>query len=172
MTMQCPRCRTALETSTTEGVRFERCAACDGLALAVPVLRRFAPEGRVRDVWLDLPEARPGAACPSCSNAMREISVDCDGAKVAIDVCKACQLLWFDAKELEQFSPERQAPAPRTDRLSPKAAEACAVAEIAAREQMQQDREDAAAIAAALWLASGSSFAALIVMKRLAEQRR
>ena len=172
MTMQCPRCRTALETSTTEGVRFERCATCDGLALAVAVLRRFAPEERVREVWIDLPGARPGGACPSCSNAMREISVDCDGAKVAIDVCKACQLFWFDATELKQFSPERQAPPPRTDRLSPKAAEACALAEIATREQTEQDLEDAAAIAAALWLAGGPSLAALLVVRRLAEHRR
>ena len=100
------------------------------------------------------------------------LMVGYSGAKVAIDVCKACQFLWFDSKELEQFSPERQAPPPRTDRLSPQAAEAFAVAEIVAREQMQQDREDAAAIAAALWLAGGPDLAALLVVRRLAEQRR
>lgn len=156
--LRCPRCRTALASTTTDGARFERCSNCKGLAVAVGVLRRFAPSDRVRAIWVNLPASRPGADCPSCSRMMAETKVAAGDDHVELDVCKACQLLWFDADELARFSPQRQSPPPRERPFSPAAAEAVATADIAFRAQRQRELDDARAIGTALWLFGGTDF--------------
>ena len=102
---------------------------------------------------------------------MRETPIATGAEHLALDVCKPCQLLWFDATELAQFSPARQAPPPRTDRLSPDAAEALFLAEAEGRETLELAEEQAAAISAVACAALGSNLFSLVLLKRLAERR-
>jgi Zn-finger nucleic acid-binding protein len=126
--MRCPRCAADLAPEAHGGARFDRCPKCRGVAVTVALLRRFADAKRVRDLWLNLAVGHGDAPCPSCARPLLSTPVDCGGRTIAIDVCKPCQMLWFDADDLAAFSPGRQAPAASPDHLSPAAAEALVAA--------------------------------------------
>ncbi len=110
--MKCPRCPATLETTRFTRGRMIICPDCGGSAPTVELLRRFAPKERVDDLWR---EARDGHVksvlhCPGCEAAMRRVTLVAPGHTVQLDCCRLCHLVWFDADELKEFSPERQAP--------------------------------------------------------------
>jgi Zn-finger nucleic acid-binding protein len=41
--------------------------------------------------------------CPSCGHALREFAASGSGRRIRLDLCKRCQLMWFDKNELEVF---------------------------------------------------------------------
>src|SRR3954467_15291337 len=111
--LNCPRCQTALQiTRTAHGV-FWGCAKCGGRAINVELLRRtFSPES-INPLWLHAirGEGMSSCACPSCANAMTEVSLS-DAAGVRVDVCKLCHFVWFDMHETDTLRP-REVPKPR-----------------------------------------------------------
>jgi Zn-finger nucleic acid-binding protein len=111
-----------LKAAPVGGAATFRCPTCGGAALTIALLRRFAPAERLRRLWRALADGTPGDPCPSCARPLLVVAPHGERT-VAIDVCRGCQLLWFDAEELAAFSPERQAP-PDEPGLSPAAAEA------------------------------------------------
>lgn len=140
--LSCPRCRAALDAA-------HACPKCRGVAVNVAVLRQFAPADRVKRLWAALDEGAPGDPCPSCARPL--LVVPPYGERgVAIDVCRRCQLLWFDADKLAAFSPERQKPAPRTHELSPRAVEAIVKAEISGQILGNEAERDAERVATVL----------------------
>ncbi len=150
MSLRCPRCRVDLAPEAHGGARFDRCPRCGGVAVNMAVLRQFAPGKRVRDLWLNLPAGRADAPCPSCARPASATPVACGARKVEIDVCKACQVIWFDKDDLAAFSPTRQAPEKKADDLSPAAAEAVVLARLEAEALGEQAEREALLVSIAL----------------------
>jgi Zn-finger nucleic acid-binding protein len=77
------------------------------------VLRRYLASDTVKKLWWtavteSIPAEKP---CPSCGQALREFATSGEGRRVCLDLCKTCQLMWFDKHELALF-PRAPEPAP------------------------------------------------------------
>jgi Zn-finger nucleic acid-binding protein len=104
--MTCPTCRRALTVS--HGTRETRgaiwvCGRCKGAAANLAVLRKRLKPGLVTDLWRTMlsqgaPAYRP---CPVCHDAMSSFTAPLDTAEITLDLCKKCQIIWFDGGELE-----------------------------------------------------------------------
>ncbi len=88
-------------------------AVCSGVAANLTVLRKHLAEDVVRDFWRKAVDASTpsGNKCPSCSRPFREFVVRHEDRSLRLDLCRQCQLMWFDRGELEAF-PESAAPEP------------------------------------------------------------
>jgi Zn-finger nucleic acid-binding protein len=148
--LRCPVCRVDLAPEPHGGVRFDRCPRCRGVAVNLAVVRQFAPANRVRELWINIPVGRAGAPCPSCRRPLLATPVACGERTIDVDVCRACQVLWFDADELAAFSPKRQAPRKSTEPLSPAATEAVVRAKMYAESLGEQAEEEARIVSAVL----------------------
>src|SRR6266403_4508662 len=104
--MRCPHCRQPLVRADHPPLRVWTCSACGGCAATLAVLRRAIRHDVLQQVWnRTTGHARTSLLrCPSCSNAMN--CVPTEGPEV--DLCRACQLVWFDAGELDEL-PHRSA---------------------------------------------------------------
>ena len=58
-----------------------------------------------KKVWQKLhsDETATGRPCPGCSNPLSEVEADGQGSEILIDVCRSCQILWFDDKEFSSL---------------------------------------------------------------------
>jgi Zn-finger nucleic acid-binding protein len=151
--LRCPRCRTDLATVAASGWEMYRCPGCDGVAVTMALLRKFAPRNRVNELWFQLADGTPGDPCPSCARPMTGTRVACEGLAVDLDGCRTCQTIWFDADELARFSPDRREPPPRADAnadLSPRARAAVARATVEAETLGTRAQTQAAAVIAIL----------------------
>jgi Zn-finger nucleic acid-binding protein len=111
--MQCPRCGKPLTLEKDPRGGMWRCAVCSGVAANLTVLRRHLEADVVRDFWRKAVDASTpsGNKCPSCSRPFREFVVRHEDRSLRLDLCRQCQLMWFDRGELETF-PESTAPEP------------------------------------------------------------
>ena len=97
--MRCPNCGSSLiRTAGDRGIFFS-CEGCKGRSVGVALLRRTVERSFVNDIW-SRSESAPGSGrdCPSCSNEMRAVDVT---PTETLDVCKPCQLVWFDPSAFE-----------------------------------------------------------------------
>ncbi len=136
----CPRCNLPLlRTALPQGMAFQ-CPKCRGRALGISVLRKMVPQQVVHDLWLRArqDDAAKGADCPMCQQPMAEVPVQAGGGTVTLDVCTACQFVWFDAKKLEQLPAVPREPSLR-ERLPEEAREKLALAQVKLLEQREQD---------------------------------
>ncbi len=110
--MDCPRCATGLNVTFCTGGRMMRCPVCDGVAVTVEMLRRFAPKDRVSRIWRQAMEEHvvSDLACTGCAGPLRRATFDAQGVNVRVDACTHCHIVWFDANELAEFSPQRSEP--------------------------------------------------------------
>ena len=81
------------------------CETCAGVAVNVAVLRKYLDVKIVRKFWFKAThEGQPSdRKCPSCEQILNEFTVGEYNRKVQLDLCKMCQLIWFDRNELEMF---------------------------------------------------------------------
>ncbi|MBL9079959.1 MAG: rhomboid family intramembrane serine protease [Planctomycetes bacterium] len=115
------------------------CGRCNGRAIALPVLRRNFAAGVDRAVWKEAFHGPPnGVDCPSCGRAMTVARVQFDDEPVALDVCRACALVWFDPAEHLQLPP---APEPPSDGLTPEARQQLAILEVQATMRRWQESD-------------------------------
>lgn len=101
----CPECRAALHEARVFGEPRYGCAACGGLAVPFAALARIA-DPQVNALVHDAVEhaARPSDRdCPKCARRMARIDLVLSGLVVVVDACRGCELVWFDAGELEQI---------------------------------------------------------------------
>ncbi len=110
--MNCPDCETSLTSRAKVGRHFFFCSDCHGQAVTLPVLKSEVDQVYVKELWAF---ARPASctkmrACPSCRSKMQSIHPPAaagSGASalddLTLDLCRACQLLWFDAGELQRL---------------------------------------------------------------------
>ena len=68
--------------------------------------------------------------CPSCPRPMQEVNLCCDDGNLVLDVCRACQFVWFDPGEFEALPAKPVVPPP------------------AGRSFSEKDREEIASAAA------------------------
>ena len=101
----CPVCERELLVVRRPGVQTYHCATCNGRAITMSVLRRFAPKKYVDDVWNTMwsrstPSERE---CASCEKQMVGFVLEVREGIIGARGCRSCQLVWFDISELTRF---------------------------------------------------------------------
>lgn len=81
----------------------------------MPLLRRLVEPSALRQIWnrtfdAEVPSRRH---CPACHRPMLQVAAERAAERIPLDVCRGCQLLWFDADEFEAMPPPPPPP-PRT----------------------------------------------------------
>lgn len=111
--MLCPRCGKPLSLEKHPHGGLWRCVQCSGVAVNLAVLRRHLEEQVARDFWLRAGKASVPSQkrCPSCSKPLREFVAVHEKQSLLLDLCRPCQLMWFDPGELETL-PESKPAAP------------------------------------------------------------
>lgn len=105
--MLCPDCGSSLVAAAWLGDAAWRCGGCGARAVPLAALERGAQprfyaalECRIGDEAAAA-GVRTGA-CPACRVAMLRVELPLHALVVQLDVCRACRLAWFDAREVEQ----------------------------------------------------------------------
>lgn len=113
MSMQCPRCKTALvrgrlsDHSILEKVH--NCESCKGTFIGAPDLEEI--EAQHDDVFFEFHHIPDEAhqleplACPACNVTMQKVRSERD-AQVVMDLCPQCKHTWLDGGELEALKTE------------------------------------------------------------------
>lgn len=97
--MRCPACGRELSPFQTTAGLVLRCEQGHGTSINVAVLRRRFDETLA--LWRAASGQPQGSRpCPSCARAMRAFSWQAQ-QPVELDACSTCQLVWFDAAEIE-----------------------------------------------------------------------
>lgn len=125
---RCPRCSTPLQPLRKQGLCIWACAECDGRLATVATLCRTLEPAFVHRTWSAARErGEPSArACPGCRSTMRSSAPDGADSALRLDVCVVCQLVWFDARELDSAPKKRVQPPTDPPQLSPAARAAAA----------------------------------------------
>src|SRR5438552_1623456 len=97
----CPRCNVPLKKVQSTGRVFWRCDRCDGRAITLELLRRTFTAESINPLWLHAirGEGTKAGPCPSCRNPMIDVELS-ENAKVDVDVCRICHMVWFDPHEM------------------------------------------------------------------------
>lgn len=103
----CPNCNNQLTQSKSKVGIFWFCQGCNGRAVTFPVLRKAIDKNTANRLWLLAVDERgtEGRACPGCERSMCEIPFGPSELGLRLDVCRRCQIVWFDPKEYELLPP-------------------------------------------------------------------
>ena len=143
----CPNCSSDLSRAQNQLGVYWYCPRCTGRAVNLAVLRKAVAPEFVTGIWrtAHTSAGKPGRPCPSCGLAMLEVPAPSAEATLRLDVCKRCQFVWFDPRELEAAPPAPARPAepvPGTD-LPQAAHEALALCEVKRlADQAQYDDDE------------------------------
>lgn len=106
MSINCPKCKVATKPFTLDAdLQFDRCDSCHGMWMDKGELGRTA--GDTRD-FIDHQKAMTGPKtdyqCPKCTlgTKLHEIAY-APNTKLIVEVCKACEGVWLDSRELPQI---------------------------------------------------------------------
>jgi len=115
MEFLCPACNTPLKAQKPDGVRLWKCASCGGFAISVPTVRKGLAPGTFKKIWQKISsgETTPGRPCPGCRKPLNVVEADAQDGAVMIDVCRSCQLLWFDNEEFSGLPKAEAAASPQ-----------------------------------------------------------
>lgn len=110
---ECPGCDLRqVRTPVGKGVLWV-CPRCGGRVGTIGLLRKILDRPILERYWWSArrrkPVGRPGRPCPSCHLPMREIDGPPGTGLPALDICKYCQLFWFDPGEFRRL-PKSEAP--------------------------------------------------------------
>ena len=136
--MICPKCKTMLSpTGIAEGLLW-KCQLCSGIAANMAVLRKHLKDDIVKKLWLEAITASTTSnrKCPSCVNMLKEFIVSRDDQQIRLDLCKICQLMWFDKDELDAFPKAEKLPSPLMD-------ENLAIAKVQLESQLENEQSSA-----------------------------
>ena len=108
--MICPKCETLLSPMRVAEGSLWKCQACSGVAANVAVLRQYLKDDTVRRIWLEAitVSTLSNRKCPCCVQMMKEFTVSRENRRIDLDLCRTCQLIWFDNDELEAFPRARK----------------------------------------------------------------
>ena len=125
--MKCPECQIDLQMDKSlKGVLWQ-CTQCSGVAANLAVLRKLLGPDVALNFWREAMSSTPAnRPCPSCHQTLHAFKCDVDHNAIELDLCKRCQILWFDKGELEAFPMEAVA----ADPLSPEARKMLALSEL------------------------------------------
>lgn len=133
--MICPKCKTSLRPTRVAEGSLWKCEVCSGIAVNMAVLRQYLKDDTARKLWLEAITASTlsNRKCPCCVQMLKEFTVSRDNRRIHLDLCKTCQLMWFDRNELEAF--------PRIEKLhSPDMDENLAIAKIGLEAELESDQ--------------------------------
>lgn len=135
----CPACQHPLVRQKTAAGMVYQCKHCGGRAVALPVLRRALPRKLADVLWREARrnDRHRGKRCPACRRLTSEVAVPGSEGLVPIDVCTACNFVWFDPREFQQFP--KAPPPPAVREMPEKAREALAMAELRRDELRHRD---------------------------------
>ena len=136
--MICPKCKTTLSPTRVAEGSLWKCEACSGVAANVAVLRKYLKDDTVRKLWLEAitSSTLSDRKCPCCVKMLKEFTVSRDNRRIHLDLCRTCQLMWFDKNELETF--------PRVEKLHrPDMDENLAIAKIGLEAQLENEQSSA-----------------------------
>jgi Zn-finger nucleic acid-binding protein len=138
--MLCPRCGKPLHLEKHLHGGLWRCPKCSGVAANLAVLRRHLEEEVARDFWRRAGQASVPSTrrCPSCSRTLREFVATHEQQSLRLDLCRPCQLMWFDPGELEAF-PESKKPESSEKATPSEIDQQIALAKIQAEGAMEED---------------------------------
>jgi Zn-finger nucleic acid-binding protein len=110
----CPGCRIPLRQMRMDPGIFWACPQCGGRALNVELLRRTFTDESINPFWLHAirGQGKTGRDCPCCRHSMIEVPLADDPGAPAIDVCRSCHFVWFDASEIGELRPKEIPPSP------------------------------------------------------------
>ncbi|MCB9744216.1 MAG: rhomboid family intramembrane serine protease [Alphaproteobacteria bacterium] len=137
ISLRCPHDRVALQAVRKGPLRFYRCESCQGVAVNLAALRKLSSPEAARGLWraaLDVGRCE-GPACPSCERPCTVVPPTAE--RPELDLCRSCQVVWFDAGELEQSAGAAPEPPPASKELPPEGAE------LLARLKSEQIADDA-----------------------------
>lgn len=122
---QCPRCGDGLEFERLGRLRRWVCAHAHGEAVTVSALRQLVERPVFVAFWSSFRASDDkGLACPSCARPAVSVTHPTAQGPLEVDVCAACQLVWFDASERQQLDPSRPELPERQERHAGLSAEA------------------------------------------------
>ena len=122
--MKCPGCGATLKRASIKDRISFKCPQCGGSLTAVGVLRALCRDKEfVNQLWKDSFTAvlSPDKKCPCCNQAMRRtfVSGKTDSFALELDVCRSCQMVWFDPGELAHVKLSEE----QLEKLPPRARE-------------------------------------------------
>jgi len=105
MDFTCPTCNVLLEPQKRGDIRLWKCAACKGLVISLPTVRKGLDPKAFKKIWQQLysDKAATGRPCPGCRKPLSVVEADGQDSGILIDVCRSCQILWFDDKEFSDL---------------------------------------------------------------------
>ncbi|MEJ2702672.1 MAG: hypothetical protein P8Z79_09555 [Sedimentisphaerales bacterium] len=103
--LTCPACQVPLSRLVTPDGALWRCETCSGMAANLAVVRKRLSAEIVREFWLKATaESVPSnRKCPSCAQRLSEFTACVNEQRIRLDLCRPCQLMWFDKNELGAF---------------------------------------------------------------------
>jgi len=121
MDFTCPTCNVLLEAQKLEDILLWKCASCSGLVVSLPVVRKGLGPQAFKKTWQKLysGETEAGRPCPGCRKPLSVVEADGGDGVLMIDVCRTCQILWFDDKEFSALPKVEQKKQPEGDLRSP-----------------------------------------------------
>lgn len=125
---RCPNCGVGLEEMNTKAGILFACPACSGAMISLAVLRRSVNPDAIRLIWQNVTHSQtPGPRlCPACEQHMMPVPATSQPTAPTLDVCRLCQMIWFDPSEYDAMP--KPPPPPKADKpLSPEAKQALAM---------------------------------------------
>lgn len=97
--MHCPHCRQKLSRNDSPPFLLWACGQCGGCAATLANLRKGIQHAALQHAWnRTIGENRlTRLPCPECRACMHRVPVT---AGPEIDLCRQCQVVWFDAEEI------------------------------------------------------------------------
>lgn len=73
--------------------------------ISIPTVRKGMKPRAFKRIWQQLysDDVETGRPCPGCKNPLSVLKADGKDGGVLIDVCRSCQVLWFDDKEFSSL---------------------------------------------------------------------
>ena len=105
MDFSCPSCNVLLQVQTLGDTRLWKCTSCEGLVISLPIVRKGMGPKAFKKIWQKLysGETENGRPCPGCKDPLSVVEAEGQGGAIMIDMCRTCQILWFDDKEFSDL---------------------------------------------------------------------
>ena len=114
----CPNCQAGLVCSRADGEPFWSCSKCGGRAVWFSWLRKQGAQELIAELWSPAHEARGECKrpCPLCDKLMLSVPTPLAAKALLLDLCKPCQLVWFNPTEYEQVLKDYSEPTEEKER--------------------------------------------------------
>lgn len=101
----CPTCNVSLQAQKLGDIRLWKCGSCSGFAISLPIVRKGLNSKTFKQIWQKISsgDTETGRPCPGCKKPLSVVGADGEGGVLMIDVCRTCQILWFDDNEYSEL---------------------------------------------------------------------